>query len=56
MAPVAFRGVAFRVSASAGGYGDGVAAGCGVLLADVDVGGEGAFVDDQCLAWGTGAG
>ena len=56
MAPVAGGGVALGIFARGGGHGGGVAAAGGMLLADVDVGGEGAFVEDQGFAADAGAG
>ena len=48
--------VSLRVSARVGGEGVSGAAAGGVLDADEEVGGEGAFVDDEGLARGAGAG
>ena len=55
MTAVAGGGVGFGVGARVGGEGGGGAAGRGMLLADVDVGFEVAFVDDGRLARSTGA-
>lgn len=56
MAAVGRGAVGFRVGARGGGEGVGVAAAGGMLDADDEVGGEGAFVDDERLARGAGAG
>ena len=50
MAPVGRRSIRLGVSAVVGGEGVGGAATCRVLDADEYVGGEGAFVDDECLS------
>ena len=55
MASVGFRAVGLGVGAGVGGEGVGVAATCRMLDADDYVGGEGAFVDDECLSRGAGA-
>lgn len=55
VATVAGGGVGFRVCASGGGERDGGTTSGGVLLADGDVGGESALVDDDGLTWGAGA-
>ena len=54
VAPVARGGVSFRVCSSVCGHGRRGAAGRWVLFAYVDVGWERAFVDYQCLSWGSG--
>ena len=49
------RAISLGVSAGVGGEGVSVAATCRVLDADEYVGGEGAFVHDECLPRGAGA-
>ena len=56
MTPIARRGISLRVSPCVGFNRDCGAAGCWMLFADVNVGGEVAFVDDGCISWGTRAG
>ena len=55
MSAVGGGAVGFGVGAGVGGEGLGFAAAGGVLDADDDVGGEGAFVEDEGLARGAGA-
>ena len=49
------RAIGLGVGAGVGGEGVSLATACRVLDADEYVGGEGAFVDDECLPRGAGA-
>ena len=55
MASIGRRAVGLGVGARVGGEGLSGAATCRMLDADVHVGREGAFVDDECLSRGAGA-
>ena len=52
MTPIGRRTVRFRVCARVGVEGVSAAAACWMLYADVKVGGEAAFVDNECLSRG----
>ena len=55
MTSIGRRAISLGVSAGVGGEGVSLAATRRVLDADEHVGGEGAFVDDECLPRGAGA-
>ena len=56
MSSIGGWGISLRVCPCVGGQSTCGAARSGVLYTDVQIGGKGAFVDDQSLSWGTRAG